>query len=62
MTCVFLAGIGQHGQVLQERPQDSRDVLAGSRKVMDIGWQDIRHPWFPVAKQDPDVPAEIIDT
>src|ERR1035437_4759040 len=42
MTCAFVAGIGQDGHGIQERPQYCEDILAGGGQVMDIARQHIR--------------------
>jgi hypothetical protein len=44
VTCAVVAGIGQHRQAGQERPQDAQDVLAGGGQVMDIAGKHIRDP------------------
>jgi hypothetical protein len=45
VTSTFVAGIGQHGHGLQERPQHAQDVLAGGGQVVDIerfpSWRDL---------------------
>src|ERR1017187_2857594 len=62
MTCAFVAGIGQDGHGIQERPQYCEDILAGGGQVMDIARQHIRDPQrYPGrVKKRLDLPAEIM--